>query len=108
MRLRLLAIAAGCLALAGCANYVWTRPDLTQEALDRDAFECDVQARELARDFWLYAPPRFGGFWRGRFGDPFWDPPYPDLAAEMDIRDRVFSRCMVLKGYRLQKVPEDS
>jgi hypothetical protein len=106
-RLGVLVMVLGSLELSGCANYVWTKADITPEAFARDSSECDSQARELAQSYWVYAPPRFG-VWRGHFSDPFGGPPAMDLATELDIRDHVFGRCMTLKGYRLEKAAKSA
>jgi hypothetical protein len=94
-------IVAVCLALAGCASYVWYRPDATPEIAARDQTECDYQARYLARDYLLATSWWWGGG-AGRYRDwPF--PPESGLAVEQ----RIFARCMEFKGYRLQKVEQE-
>jgi hypothetical protein len=93
----------GCLALAGCARYAWSKPDTTAEVLARDQIDCDAQARDQARQYWVNRP-RWGPWWR----DPFDSWTRPDLMTQVDIEQQIFAQCMQYKGYRLVKLPKDT
>jgi hypothetical protein len=68
----LLAVAA--LALTGCAKTIWTKPGLTEQEYNVDAYACERDVRQ-------------SGYYGG------------GIAGALNMRD-FYERCMRSKGYR--------
>ena len=107
---RALAAATAALALAGCANTQWVRPDTAPQQAEQDAIDCNQAAWREARSWaWSYGSygtmPFFDAMGRSAFAwpsGPFYGP-FGDPYLE---EGRLAQFCMRKKGYDLQEVPK--
>lgn len=112
---RLLALAAFCLLLSGCATYEWYRANTPPDVVAQEQADCYALARDAARDIAVSAFPRLYGpgpwpyaGW-GVWGDPYWGwGPMSDPLWQLDAQQTIHDRCMRGRGYELRRVPKDS
>jgi hypothetical protein len=48
---RIVAAVALCLAAASCANETWVKPGASRDDYNRDAGQCTMEARDMARGY---------------------------------------------------------
>lgn len=110
--MRKMLLMVSLLTLAGCGPALqWHKPNTSAEAVQLDAKECRVAARDEAfRENFLYGPPfysfpSYGPRGLRHWRDPFYDPFFAREMREQSLQDF----CLRARGYQLvpmSKQPE--
>jgi hypothetical protein len=98
---------AAVLALGGCAQTRWDRPDTSQDAAKADLVQCRDSARQEAFRQSAIAYPGFPPFgFRAPYDEFLWRPDYLQWEADQRfyLEGRLSDYCMHNKGYQRVQV----